>query len=276
MVEEMYMEEMKENEKNGSEENKGSKSDQNEDSGSRSTAPLAEKTSSMENQSKGFIIKQDNHNHLGNLQNVTTAVSVSPTGSPTGVQITNNNNHVGFNLIGSPEMDSITQASPKKQRGSDILHSHQTSSVPSINMDVIKETDSSNNEQQLSMKYERQNREGFSLLGAPTNFIGGFGSYPIAELGRFSSEQFPSPYSGNGVSLTLGLPHCENLSISGSHQSFLPSQNMQLGRGVEIGEGNEYGSISTPTSSHSTSVYESINIQNRKRFAAPLLPDFVA
>lgn len=290
MVEEMYMEEMKENEKNGSEENKGSKSEQNEDSGSRSTVPPAEKTSttSMENQSKGFIIKQDNHHHLGNLQNVTTGVSVSPTGSPTGgVQISNNNNnHVGFNLIGSPEMDSLTQASPKKQRSSDILHSHShpTTNVPSINMDVIKENDSNNNnnnnneqqQQQLSMKYERQNREGFSLLGAPTNFIGGFGSYPIAELGRFSSEQFPTPYSGNGVSLTLGLPHCENLSISGTHQSFLPSQNMQLGRGVEIGEGNEYGNISTPTSSHSTSVYESINIQNRKRFAAPLLPDFVA
>nr|URM60723.1 TALE family protein [Gymnema sylvestre] len=274
MVEEMYIEEMKENEKNGSED-KASKSEQNEDSASRSTAPAEKTSTSMENQSKGFIIKQDNHHHhLGN-QNVITPVSVSPTTSPTGVvQI---NNHVGFNLIGSPDMDSITQASPKKQRSIDMLHSPPTTtSVPSINMDVKVSDVNNNNEQQLSMKYERQNREGFSLLGAPTNFIGGFGSYPIGELGRFSSEQFPTPYSGNAVSLTLGLPHCENLSISGTHQSFLPSQNMQLGRGVEIGDANEYGSISTPTSSHSTSVYESINIQNRKRFAAQLLPDFVA
>ncbi|XP_071910761.1 BEL1-like homeodomain protein 1 [Coffea arabica] len=264
MVEEMYTEEMKEHEKNGSEE-KTSKSEQNEDSGSKSNA-LQEKSSSLEIQNKGFISKQD---HLAN-QNVTSPISMSPTASPPGIHIQNQS---GFNLIGSPEMDSITQGSPKKLRSADMLHS--PSSVPSVSIDA--KPNESNNEQ-LSMKFvnERQNREGFSLLGAPTNFIGGFGSYPIAEIGRFSSDQFPGPYSGNGVSLTLGLPHCENLSISGHHQNFLQNQNIQLGRGVEIGEANDYGGLGTPTSSHSTSVYENINIQNRKRFAAQLLPDFVA
>lgn len=256
----MYMEEIKENEK-GSDE-KTSKSERNEDSGSKSNT-VEEKCSSMGNQNKGFVIKQD---HLTN-QNITSPVSMSPSTSPSGLNI---QNQPGFNLIGSPEMDSITQGSPKKLRGVEILHS--PSSVPSLSMDG-KPTDSNN--EQLSMKFgtERQSREGFSLLGAPTNFIGGFGSYPIADIGRFSADQFPGPYSGNGVSLTLGLPHCENLSISGTHQSFLPNQNIQLGRGVEIGE---VGSLSTPTSAHSTNVYETINIQNRKRFAAQLLPDFVA
>ncbi|KAL3536030.1 hypothetical protein ACH5RR_004491 [Cinchona calisaya] len=266
MVEEMYTEEMKEHEKDGSEE-KTSKSEQNEDSGSKSNA-LQEKNSSLEIQNKGFISKKD---HLSN-QNITgSPISMSPTASPSGIHIQNQS---GFNLIGSPKMDSITRGSPKKLRSADILHS--PSSIPSISIDA-KPTDANN--EQLSMTFinERQRREGFSLLGAPANFIGGFGSYPIAEIGRFSSEQFPGPYSGNGVSLTLGLPHCENLTISGPNQSFLQNQqNIQLGRAVEIGEANEYGGLSTPTSSHSTSVYENINIQNRKRFAAQLLPDFVA
>ncbi|CAI9097594.1 OLC1v1034063C2 [Oldenlandia corymbosa var. corymbosa] len=266
MVEEMYMEEIKENEKNGSED-KMSKSEQNEDSGSKSN-PLEDKTSILENQNnKGFITKQD---HFTNQNISASPVSVSPSTSPTGLNI---HNQPAFNLIGSPEMDSMTQGSPKKLRGGvEMLHS--PNSVPSLSMDA-KHNDSNNDHLPIKFGAERQSRDGFSLLGAPTNFIGGFGTYPIADIGRFSAEQFPGPYSGNGVSLTLGLPHCENLSISGAHQSFLPNQNIQLGRGVEIGEADEYGSLNTPTSSHSTSVYETINIQNRKRFAAQLLPDFV-
>ncbi|CAK9152951.1 unnamed protein product [Ilex paraguariensis] len=103
------------------------------------------------------------------------------------------------------------------------------------------------NTEHMSMKFgnERQSTEGFTLMGAPTNFIGGFGSYSIEEMGRFSAEQFPATYSGNGVSLTLGLPHCENLSMPGARQTYLPNQNIQLGRGVEIGEANEFGTINT-------------------------------
>lgn len=261
MVEEMYMEEMKENEKNGLAEEKTSKSEQNEDSASRSTAPL-DKTSTLENQNN----------------NITTPISMSPptTASPTGIQQQIQNHSGGFNLIGSPELDNITQGSPKKPRSTDNNMLHSPTSVPSINNMDAKTNDSNNEQLTINFGSERQSREGFSLLGAPTNFIGGFGTYPIGELGRFSAEQFPASYAGNGVSLTLGLPHCENLSISGTHQTFLPNQNMQLGRGVEIGDTNEYGSINTPTSTHSTSVYENLNIQNRKRFAAQLLPDFVA
>ncbi|KAL0309455.1 UNVERIFIED_CONTAM: BEL1-like homeodomain protein 1 [Sesamum radiatum] len=264
MVEEMYMEEMKENEKNGSED-KTSKSEQNEDSASKTTVPPA-KSPGTDHPNKNFISKQNTIS-----QNAAPVISMSTNStSPTGTTL---RNIAGFNLIGSSEIESITQGSPKKLRNADILHS--PSSIPSMNMDS-KPTDPHNENMSMKFGNERQGRDGFTLMGAPTNFIGGFGSYPIGELGRFGTEQFQAPYSGNGVSLTLGLPHCENLSMSGAHQTFLPSQSIQLGRGVEIGETNDFSGLNTQTNTHSTNVYDNINIQNRKRFAAQLLPDFVA
>ncbi|KAK4478796.1 hypothetical protein RD792_014295 [Penstemon davidsonii] len=225
MVEEMYTEEMKENERNGSDDNKiTTKSEQNEDSTSKSTKSPVKKTA--------------------------PAISTSPTESNM------RNNNSGFNLIASSDIESITQGNQKKQRNSDML----------MNMD-------SKPNEQMSMNFgnERgQSRDGFTLMGAPTNFIGGFGSYPIGDLGRYGSDQFQAPYSGNGVSLTLGLPHCENLSMTSAHQSFMPNQSLQ------IGEENDFNGMNNATNTHSNNVYENINIQNRKRFAAQLLPDFVA
>ncbi|KAL3628142.1 hypothetical protein CASFOL_027188 [Castilleja foliolosa] len=217
MVEEMYTEEMKEHEKNVSEDDNNnkrtSKTDQNEDSTSKSTPHFPQQAKSP---------NQDNN-------------PVIP----------------GFNI--SSEIESISQHnnSPKKFRIiGDMLHSPSSMS----NMD------SANN--------DRQGRDvggGFTLMGAPTNFIGGFGSYPMGELGRFGGPAEPFPqgaYSGNGVSLTLGPPLCENI---GAHQSFL-----QPNHGIV--ETNDFGQ----TNAHSNNVYESISIQDRKRFAAQLLPDFVA
>lgn len=262
MVEEMYLEEIKEHEQNGSDQAKTSKlGEQNEDSTtSRSIAPQ-EKSPGSDSQNKSFVSNQTSPMPVSN------ATSLSPIG------MSIRNQSAGFNLIGSPEIESIniTQGSPKKPRSNEMLHSPNSVSVPSINMDVKP------NEEQMSMKFgdDRQDRDGFSLMGGPMNFMGGFGAYPIGEIARFSTEQFSTPYSTSGtVSLTLGLPHNENLSMSATHHSFLPipTQNIQ------IGEANhEFGSLNTPTSAHSTTnVYENFNIQNRKRFAAPLLPDFVA
>lgn len=270
MVEEMYMEEMKEHEKNGSEDNKVSKSEKNEDSTSKSTAPpLAKSPGNEHHQNKSFVSKQDNPiSH-----NTTTLISMSTNStSPTGTAM---RNMAGFNLIGSSEMDNITQgSSPKKLRIADMLHS--PSGIHSMNNMDSKHIDADDDNMSMKFGNERQGRDGFTLMGAPTNFIGGFGSYAMGELGRFGAEQFQPAYSGNGVSLTLGLPHCENLSMSGAHQTFLPNQSIQLGRGVEIGETNDFSGMNAPTNTHSTNVYENINIQNRKRFAAQLLPDFVA
>ncbi|KAK4380619.1 hypothetical protein RND71_002481 [Anisodus tanguticus] len=262
MVEEMYLEEIKEHKQDGSDQEKTSKlGDQNEDSTTSRSIAAQEKSPGSDSQNKNSVSKQENNMAIP----MSNATSISPNG------MSIRNQPAGFNLIRSPVIESIniTQGSPKKPRGNEMLHSPNT--VPSINMDVKP------NEEQMSMKFgdDRQDIDGFSLMGGPMNFMGGFGSYPIGEIARFSTEQFSAPYSASGtVSLTLGLPHNENLSMSATHHSFLPipSQNIQIGN-----EANEFGSLNTPTSAHSTtSVYENFNIRNRKRFAAPLLPDFVA
>ncbi|KAH7554173.1 hypothetical protein ACOSP7_028793 [Xanthoceras sorbifolium] len=260
MVEEMYLEEIKEHEQNGSED-KSSKSDHNEDSTSKSTAALV-KSPVTENQSKSFNSNQDNSTN----QNVHTVISMST--SSTSPIVANFRNQSGFSLIGSSELDGFTQASPKRPRNTEMLPS------PSSVMDV-KPGESNNDQISIKFGNDRQSRDGYSFMGNQMNFIQGFGQYPIGEIGRFDAEQFAPRFSGNGVSLTLGLPHCENLSLSATHQTFLPNQNIQLGRRVEIGEQNEFGAINT-SAPHSSAAYESINIQNGKRFAAQLLHDFVA
>nr|GEY45760.1 BEL1-like homeodomain protein 1 [Tanacetum cinerariifolium] len=132
---------------------------------------------------------------------------------------------------------------------------------------------------QYSPKKPRNNESqdaGYTLMGNPTDFMGSLGGYQIGEIGRFNPEQFHPQYSGNGVSLTLGLPHGDSLSMSGSHQSFLPNQNIHLSRGVDLGESNEFDSMNQQPSSHSAAMYETMNIQNQKRFGSQPLPDFVA
>lgn len=261
----MYLEEIKEQEKSGGAEDKTNKDEEADEEGS---ASLQDKSHGSENQDRNDIDtpKQGNNN------NPAMSMSTAST-SITGMSI-NGNQPIGFNLIGSSEMESITQGSPKKPRNSDILHSLSGSAVvPSITMDAAKPAAAA-----ASMKFgsDRQNRDGFTLEGS-TNYMAAFSSYPMEQIGRFSTEQFPSPYSSNAVSLTLGLQHSENLSaMSATHHNFLPNQDIQMGRGVVIGEANDFvGGMTTPTSAHPTSVFENFNIQNRKRFPAQLLPDFV-
>lgn len=221
MVEEMYLEEVKEQEQNRSDENKASKSEQSQDNSSSKR----DKSLSPENSKRGF-------NHPPPPQmTVSTTVSTSP--SATRINFQNQNqNPSGFTLINSSQMEGMTQFSPKKPRNNE---RQQTSDV------------------------------GFTLMGNPTDFMGGLGGYPIGEIGRFTAEQFQPQYSGNGVSLTLGLPHCENISMSGAPQNFLPTQNIQHQRS------NEFEPMNQQSSSHSAAMYETMNIQNQKRFA-----DFVA
>ncbi|XP_042476501.1 BEL1-like homeodomain protein 1 isoform X2 [Macadamia integrifolia] len=243
MVEEMYTEELKEQEQNGGSEEKTSKSELNEEStGTKLTA-----------QQENSPVRADQRNR--NLKS----------------------------------NEGLMQGSPKKSRTTTHLQ-NSPGSFASMDMDV-KPGETNNRDFCAKFDDERQSRDGYSLLMGATSHGGGgggggggFGGYSIGELaGRFDPDQFPPPrFSGNGVSLTLGLPHCENLSLSGTHQqTYLSNQNnIQLGRRVEMagtGEPNDYCGISntTPTS-HSTAAYENINLQNRKRFAAQLLPDFVA
>jgi hypothetical protein len=247
MVEEMYLEEMKENELNGSEE-KSSKS--NEDSSMKVPSPQ-EKGLNTETEPKGYNSTQD----ISQSQD-TSMISVSrPQTSP---HVGNVRNQSGFSFIGSSELEGIPQTSPKKPRNHELIHN------PNSFIDV--KHNEANNE--IKFGDERQNRDGYSFMGNQTNFIGGFGQYPIGDIGRFDQEQFTPRFSSNGVSLTLGL---DSIQGNHQHQTFIPNQNIQLGRSIDISEPNEFGSINT-----SSPQYENINMQNPKRFAAQLLPDFVA
>lgn len=194
MVEEMYLEEIKEQEKSRFDENKASRSEQSDENENSLSKQENSKSLSPENSKRNFI------NHPP-----PPPVSDSAAGI-------NFQNHSGFTL--SSQMDGITQFNSKKPRTN------------------------------------------VGFMGNPTDFMGGLGGYPIGEMERFGNHQFQSPYSGNGVSLTLGLPN-ENI------------------RGMELGEPNEFESMDQQSSSHSTVIYETINLPNQKRFAAQPLPDFV-
>uniref|UniRef100_A0A5B7AMY9 Putative BEL1-like homeodomain protein 1 n=1 Tax=Davidia involucrata TaxID=16924 RepID=A0A5B7AMY9_DAVIN len=203
MVEEMYLEEIKEHEQTGSEENTG-KTEPNKES--KSTTPTEISNS--------------------------TDVSTSPIGGSIQAQ-------AGFTLVGSSDMEGIVQRSPKKPRSSDM---NSPSSILSM-------------EHGAEASDDKQTRDSYPFM-AGTSHGGGFGAYSI---GRFNPAELATRFHGNGVSLTLGLPHCEN-------------QNIQLGSV----DAHYNGINTTPQRSHSSVGYKNINIRNRKGFAAQLLPDFVA
>ncbi|KAI4369127.1 hypothetical protein MLD38_017611 [Melastoma candidum] len=276
MVEEMYMEEVNDQEQNGVDD-KASKTEQNGDSDASKSAGQPDELVSVNNRRNNSLNDKEN-NLLINQDMAIPANSMSPMGA-------NIRSHQlsGFSFLGSSELDGITQGtSPKKPRNTtpatDMLLS--TTDTTCHNMEPNK------HEESLTIKFGEEvhvhGRDSFSLLGAgPTNFIRGFGQYPIAEMGRFGTEQqFATAFHGNGVSLTLGLQNSENLTIPGgmavsAHPGFVPGQGgIHLGRRAEVGEGNEFGALGNPMA-HASSGYQGMNMQNRKSFAAQLLPDFV-
>eukprot|EP00262_Sarcandra_glabra_P000846 TRINITY_DN10901_c0_g1_i1.p1 TRINITY_DN10901_c0_g1~~TRINITY_DN10901_c0_g1_i1.p1 ORF type:complete len:674 (+),score=88.16 TRINITY_DN10901_c0_g1_i1:314-2335(+) len=251
MVEEMYMEETKEQEQNGSDD-KTSKSDNTEDpNSSKSSVPQQNSPIRTDN----LNIKQDNNNDLKAPPNSISSSAI-PTQTNCFSLIRPSDTKVSYH-----DKEGISQGNPKKVKNKELKPDETNGS-------------------KFSMKFgnERQSRDdGYSLIpGACTN-VGGFGAYQIGDLRRFDTEQFTPRFNGNGVSLTLGLPHCDNMSLPGSQQSYLSNQNMGLGRRLEMGsEPIDFCSINTPSASHAANDFGNINIQNRKRFAAQLLPDFVA
>uniref|UniRef100_A0A7C9AXN8 Homeobox domain-containing protein n=1 Tax=Opuntia streptacantha TaxID=393608 RepID=A0A7C9AXN8_OPUST len=149
----------------------------------------------------------------------------------------------GFGLT---DMEGISQGSPKRQRNDEIL---------------IK----------FGVDQQKQGRESngyHPIISGGMNFVGGewFGTEEFPPQARFLP-----PGNGNGISLSLGLPpsdHHQHMDLSGPNHTFLnPAQNMQFRRPSDF---------SSPTSHSSAAAFECIDIQNRKGFAAQLLPDFVA
>ncbi|KAG5396292.1 hypothetical protein IGI04_018106 [Brassica rapa subsp. trilocularis] len=232
MVEEMYVEEMKEQGKNmGSMEKTPNLDQNNEDSASKSTS----------NQEK------------------------SPMGGGGA-----NNYHLNPNHNGDLEVVTGMQGSPKR------LRTNEETMMQPINADF-------NSNDKLTMKILEERQGIRSDGGYP--FMGNFGQYQMDEMSRFDvavsdQELLAQRYSGNnnGVSLTLGLPHCDSLS-STRHQGFMQTHHgIPIGRRVKIGDTEEYGSanISAATVHSSAAAYSAMNIQNQKRYVAQLLPDFVA
>ncbi|KAL2331883.1 hypothetical protein Fmac_019464 [Flemingia macrophylla] len=262
MVEEMYLEEIKDHEqKNGSESTRSKES--NKEMGSNSNvAP------------ESSAIKLD---HLQTKQESFNNQNTSPTEISTNSSMGGSlQSHCGFHLAGSSDM----QRSPNKPRSSEMLQ-NSPSSILSVDMDMKHRDHANNRESNTRFGIERQHKDGYPLMNGNETNGGGFGDFTMNDIGsRFNvtSEQLASRLHGNGVSLTLGLPHNENISISGTQHGFLSQNNIHLGRRLEMGtNGNEFCAINTtPPSSHSGTTYESIDIQNRKRFVAQLLPDFVA
>ncbi|KAA8549965.1 hypothetical protein F0562_001676 [Nyssa sinensis] len=267
MVEEMYLEETKDHEKNGSEEN-GTKTEPNKELGSKSAAPQ-----------ESSAVRMDQINSLQSKQEKSTNHNASPT-EISNMTVTTSPHRGslqaqgGFTLIGSSGMEGIVQRSPKKLRSTSDMQ-NSPSSILSMEMEMKPgEAAGKGNNDKFGM--EKQTRDSYPLI-AGTSHGSGFGAYPIEELGRFNPEQLATRFHGNGVSLTLGLPHCESLSLSGTQQNYISNQNFQLGSRLELGTvDTHYNGINAPQPSHSSIGYEDINIQNRKRFVAQLLPDFVA
>ncbi|KAK4856371.1 hypothetical protein QYF36_016832 [Acer negundo] len=231
MVEEMYLEEVKEQDQNGNSEESGSKStDHNKSLRMKKVKAFeAEKSTNQQNASS---------NQVSNSITISTSTMTNIGGALQTQQ-------TGFNLIGSSELEGVVLTSPKKPRCTNSL----SSGILAIDMDMKQGTND-------------HHHDG-----------GGFGAYTMG--GRFSPDdhnQLAPRFHGNGVSLTLGLPQ----------QSFLSSHhNIQVGRGLGLASGQaDFCGIDhqTPqTNSHpSTTAYDNIEVQNRKRFAAQLLPDFVA
>ncbi|KAI3881327.1 hypothetical protein MKW92_031070 [Papaver armeniacum] len=218
MVEEMYMEEVKDREQNGLEDKTGKNKLTNDESGSsrQKNSPRSS------DQTKGF---ESLHAQAGFF-------------------------------LGSSNAEGTVQGYSKKSRNIELQNPQNT--IQPMDMEA--------------------KQDGYSLITEAANHGGAFSCYhhQMGEIGRFDPEQF-APRFSNGVSLTLGLPHCESLSISGAQQNYLTNQNVQLGRRLEIGsnEPNDYCGLHQL---HSTVAYENLNMQNRKRFAAQLLqilwPDY--
>ncbi|EXB38411.1 BEL1-like homeodomain protein 1 [Morus notabilis] len=232
MVEEMYMEETKEQERNNGSTSQSGQTKKTEPNEEPSSANITS-TSQVHDMMNAFQSSKPDQNFATEFPNSPLSTSPMP----------------GSFHFGTTEIQAI---SPKKQRStttpttSEVLNS--PSSILSMdNMDMCRD----------QMNHQRQRK--YNTVG--------FGAYPVGDLGRFHlsadhhHHQLAPRFHGNGVSLTLGLPHCENHSLS--NQNIIDPSGTRLDN--SIGTGSE-----------STGNYDNMDMQSRKRFVAQLLPDFVA
>lgn len=280
----MYMEEIKEHENEGKSEEKSSQSaEANDDSVVMKPAT----TDSPVSASQGV-----NKNANSQNEEITTEKRASPASLHAATaamrSLGNLKNLTGLGLIVSPsssdhhapsilDNESPSHFTPKKIRNNGF---HDSCPLPSVNAGTNIAAEAPN-------AAGFGGRQGYDLAAAvaaaaaaATENGRSYGSYQIGDIGRYGHESFAP--RGNGVSLTLGLPHCDSLSLSGSQHAGLSSPNMAMGRRHELGSEASNGFCSQNPSAAAApaglpgNAYETITMQSRKRFAAQLLPDFVS
>ncbi|KAL3718414.1 hypothetical protein ACJRO7_003540 [Eucalyptus globulus] len=260
MVEEMYLEETKSREQAGSENGttRRAATKSNKDAAGLKSASQEDNAFGMNSSIKSFQSSPNkalNQAAISPSENSNSTSSTSP--MPCAIPP-----HHGFTLTGrSSNVEVGITSSPKKPRMSpDLMNPHGI--ILSRAMD---------------MKGSEPSRE-LGGGGSDEYIHGGFSAFSMGNIdGRY----------GNCVALTLGLPHRDqspSLSVSAAPQNYFPNQSMnhhQLGRTkLVVGNGGEadfFGIAGAPQQSQSGSInYEAIDINNRKRFADHLLPDYVA
>ncbi|XP_009404911.2 BEL1-like homeodomain protein 1 [Musa acuminata AAA Group] len=229
MVEEMYLEEIKDQEQNNSDEN-ASKSDAHGSSTSKSNAP-------QEGSPTGTPPSDSLKNDLKQ-----TLASVQPS------SFVHGQNQAYY------DRDAIAQPRVKRARSNDSPHVNPMANPLTVGS---KPDETSNHEILMQLMDGRQGvgEQGYPLLAGTTSHGGNYGAYPMGELRTFDAEHFSRRFSGNGVSLTLGLQHSGNLPLSGAQASLLSSDSMRLGRRLETSsEGSDYCSLN-----HNTAAAHSSN-----------------
>lgn len=267
MIEEMYAEEMKEHQQQNAREEKNNNNNNNEEDEEEE-----EEEEENGNNNQDYQPASNNsptyHQNLENqiITNKSTtkdrnrpSSSCSPPPLMSSIPISSttpppSSFQHGFSLL---EMEGISQGSPKRQRNDEIL---------------IK----------FGGEHKDQGRENvYPIISGGMNFVGGewFGTEEFPPQSRFLPSNGNGNGNGNGISLSLGLPPCENnshhhhqhMDLGAPNHGFLsPNQSIQFRRA------NDFSSITNPPSHSSAAAFECIDIQNRKNFAAQLLPDFVA
>lgn len=156
---------------------------------------------------------------------------------------------------------------------------------PNMGMDVDLKSEETGSEYILdSSKFasdEKHASEGYSFANNKMVRLddnGSFGSYQLGGLSRYGQETFTPKYSGiGGVSLTLGLQHCDDLSLSGTQQSYNSTQGLGSGRRHDLAsDTDDYCHIHDASAVRGASNYDNMSMQNGKRFATHMLHDFVA
>ncbi|GLJ45279.1 hypothetical protein SUGI_0952990 [Cryptomeria japonica] len=102
--------------------------------------------------------------------------------------------------------------------------------------------------------------------------------YQVGSVSTFDQDCFTTRFSkSSDVSLTLGLKHCDGLSLSETNHSYISSHVLLMEEQQDVGNNCEdYNHINKASVAHAANPHERMNLQNQKPFVSQSLHDFVA